>query len=113
MTDVVRVPRYLAADWQRLKRHLEEEKVRIGDASRVTDAFVLSSAVAVALLAMKVPGATGIVPEEGLPYEVPAEEPAAASPKIRAEMGRLLADAFREGYARGGEPIKPAPDAED
>ena len=74
MKQTVRIPRYLAADWARLRDHIAAQRAEIGDPQPVTDAVVLATAVTAACVAMKVPGVTGIVPQEGAPYEAPPPE---------------------------------------
>ena len=80
----VRIARYLQADWVRLKDHITKERNNLGDFSPIGDAQVLASAVSVALVAMKVSGATGIIPDDGSPfYEVEADDdPFPEAPKI-------------------------------
>ena len=46
MKQTVRIPRYLAADWQRLRDHLAAQRAARGDPQPVNDGTVLAVAVA-------------------------------------------------------------------
>ena len=89
MKETVRIPRYLAADWQRLRNHIAAQRAALGDPQPVTDAVVLATAVAAAGVAMKVPGVTGIITEEGMPYEAPPDVTPAPSLGVNARLARI------------------------
>ena len=117
MKQTVRIPRYLAADWQRLRDHVAAQRAALGDPQPVNDATVLAVAVAVAGVAMKVPGCTGIVTEEGMPYEAPPEDPPEMPEFIhdlQARIERLERAAFwrnlEENPPKDGVPILPSPE---